>query len=308
MRLQVTLAFALGLSAFCTSSVNGAIIDGLSPSRHNRFVDPTFAGGTPPTVNSSFFLSQYDFSGVGWLPAGVAGTKNFALISPQHFIFAQHATGGLAGQNVAFRAKDGTYVTRTVTGFTQIGATDVVVGELSSPVPGGPNGVAYYSVSTGLPGQYLGKQLLMYDQGARVGRNVAWQVFNLSGGGIGPTDCLVSDYDTVTNFDGQGLATPSPPSDETLLTNGDSGAPTFLFNNEELILLGAHTATVDVATMGVPDGNADSFLPNYITNLQSILSADGFTLSTISVPEPSSMLLGGLVVGGTLWARRRRKP
>jgi len=102
-------------------------------------------------------------------------------------------------------------------------------------------------------------------------------------------------------FDYDNSDTPSVGGDETYQWSGDSGAPTFTPFEGRLTVLGVHWAI----TQGNPlliegDSSIDSFLPEYITGMNGVLSAKGQTIT--AVPELSTvhMLLVGLVLGSLL--------
>ncbi len=282
-----------------TNSALAGIIDGYSPARHDRFTPGTFPAGTPPTPNGTFYQSGFDFSGVGWVPGAGPSTMQFAMVSPTHFICAQHFLPGL-GTTVAFRAKDGSYQTRTVALQTQI-VGDVAIGELSSALPQGVNGIASYPIGVGPNSAFLGKEILMFEQQGRVGRNISG-IFDNQNIGNGATNIIGSDYDTNLNFDGFG--TLGPPTDEMVVTGGDSGSPTFLIHGGQISLLGHHVFQYQSGS--TPVGTGDSFLPSYVPQIAAELLLDGFVLGTVPVPEPSSMLLGGMMIGAIGWYRRRR--
>lgn len=298
--MRRTLAIAALVIVMTTNGLRAGIIDGYSAARNDRFATGTFPIGTPPTPNGTFYESVYDFSGVGWVPGAGPGTKQVTMISPIHFVSAQHFLPGL-GTTIAFRAKDGSYQTRTVSMQTQL-VGDVAIGELSSPLPQGMTGIASYPIGSGPNAAFLGKEILMFEQQGRVGRNIAG-FFDAQDIGTGLTNWISSDYDTNANFDGFGI-NPGPNSDEMVVTGGDSGSPTFLVHGGGISLLGHHIAQYQNMALQ-PVGSADSFLPSYIPLLAAELAMDGYTLMTTPVPEPSSMLLCGIIAGGVYWRRRR---
>jgi PEP-CTERM motif len=292
-----------------TNSSRAEIIDGYTPARNDRFTAGTFPGGIPPTPNPTFFLGGFDFSGVGWVPGAGPGTQVVTMISPQDYVGAFHFPLGL-GQTVAFRAKDGSYQMRTVMAQTQIAGSDVMVGKLNAPLPTGATGVASYPIGFGPHSAFDNRYVFMADQFNRFGRQVtdSNNIFAFpGGGGLNPTNSFATDDDTDPNgnADAHGFA-PGTPTDEAYVQVGDSGAPSFLLFGGGISLLGHHMAQV---TFGNGTrGNLDSFLPDYIPQLQAALAADGYVLGLTPVPEPSSLILGG--IGCTVfmirWRRRRK--
>jgi len=288
----------------CVGLTRAEIIDGYSAARNDRFTPGTFPGNTPPTNNATFFLPPptYDFSGVGWVsgPNG-SGTKQVAMLSPTHFVFATHFPLGI-NTTVAFRAKDGTYVTRTVAQETQISGSDVSIGKLNAPLPTGATGISSYPVAFGAESAFVGLNEYMFGQHGQVGRNVVglFQTASIAGAN---TRLALSDFDPNINFDGFGFATPNPPTDEFLATVGDSGSPSFLFQGSTLSLLGHHSAALGA---NADQGTADAFYSFYVAAMASNLAIDGVVLQTFAVPEPSSLALCGVAGGVGLWLRRRR--
>jgi hypothetical protein len=308
---RVALAALIFISLF-GSRARAEIIDGYMPARHDLFNTGTYPNtsvGMPPVPNPTFYLNVYDFSGVGWVPTAATGTKNVAMISPRHFVCATHFPLG-PGTTVAFRAKDGSYLTRTVATQTQIAGTDVMVGELDSNLPTGATGVAVYPIPVGSAAQFAGQQMFMVGQQGRVGRNLIWDTTTSADVGTGSTVVARTDYDPNFNLDGRGYAPPitppaMPPTDELVFQSGDSGSPSFLPIGNQLSLIGAHQALLTIG--GTPAGTTDSFLNAYIGQLSTELSMDGFTLNTIPVPEPGSMVLTAFgVLAGVRYLRRRR--
>jgi hypothetical protein len=296
-------AVMLGLGTCAQAS----IILGYDPNINDRFVGATFPNGTPPTPNpsGSFLLQSFDLSGIGWVPApsGV-GTKQVTMISDLQYIAAQHFPLGI-GTTVAFRAADGSYVTRTVASETQIGGSDVMVGQLNLPVPQGVNGVASYPIVVGTRANFNNKTMFMFDQNGRVGRNLIGEFLppnttttvNI---GTGPTNVLTSDYDPNIDLDGlPGI------SSEFVVTGGDSGSPSMMTINGQLALMGDHVG--QFLNAGTPLGSADSFLSDYQALIASQLALSGRTLQVIGVPEPGSLILFGSACALAVVRRRTRK-
>jgi len=309
MGMRLAPAARLALSAVIlvlAGNLRAEVINNYTSAVNDRFSPGTFPNGTPPTPNPTFLLSGNDLSGIGWVPgAAGAGTKNVTMISDIHYVAAAHAPLGV-GATVAFRALDGSYVTRTVFSETPIAGSDVLVGQFntSSPLPGGPNGVSSYPIATGTLAQFQGQQAYMYGQHAQVGRNTLAQflppntttVVNV---GTGPTNVITSDYDPNGDFDGL----PVVPSEFTV-TGGDSGSPTFMILGGRVSLVGHH-----VAQFGndlTPLGTADSFLSDYTPQLAAQLALTGRTLQVQPVPEPAVILAWALPAVVLIGRYRRR--
>jgi hypothetical protein len=303
MRFRLTSVVAFTLLALSGPRARSEVIENFDPNRHNRFLAGTFPNGMPPAPNPTFFASSFDFSGVGWVPTGGGGTKHVTMISDIHYVAATHFPIG-GGATVAFRAKDGSYVTRTVLAGseTQIGGSDVLVGRLDAPIPVGATGVSFYPIASGLESQFLGQTMYMFGQSGAIGRNVigGFQTTPVSGS----TRTALSDYEPNLSFDAFGYAQPSPPTDEFVVTSGDSGSPSMMLINGQVSLLGHHVGQVPAGPL--PGGTADSFLGFYQTQLASHLTLTGRTLQVQPIPEPSQVLMLALPAGVFCAARRRR--
>src|SRR5215213_9340853 len=101
-RLALAAAAAAALVAH---PARAGIIAGFDPQRNNRFLD--FATNpTNPTENPNFFLSAFDFSGVGWFTPGITtGTGlGVTMIDDRHFIGAAHVAQIAPGATLFFRS------------------------------------------------------------------------------------------------------------------------------------------------------------------------------------------------------------
>lgn len=260
-----------------------------------------FSSGFPgsPVVNPSFFLNAYNLSGVGW----TSGNFGVTLISPQHFLTAAHVAPAPAS-SVTFLNTDGVLKSYTVdSNYTVLHAagvdTDLVVGRLSSPIPGSDH-VAYYpTLYLNSAGDYVGLTVAAFGQGQRAGTNTvdaAGQVDMLP---FGSPNGTLDNVIFTTDYD--------PVSGQTQGQGGDSGSPTFVNVNGNLALLGTHSA---IDTTSSPNLTLDVLIPAYYSQINSRLALDGYGFGTfVAVPEPSTWaVLGGLAaVGWAVGARRRRR-
>jgi hypothetical protein len=309
--LTFTATFSLILPA-----AFGTEIDSYSSSRHDRFASGGYGGGA--VLNENAFFSEYDFSGVGR-----AGSSPITMITPIHGLAAAHFAP--SGQ-VTFVNRSGNLVTRTVVATDPIldssvnSTTDLLFVTLDSEL-GATDEVATYSLTypTGrspMSGDLNAidhAELLVYGKQHAVGRNELDGVeysalgnknFSYLAMGASVGVAGIFDYAPSTGF--------SP--DEAKLVSGDSGHPTFLTNNNDLILFGLHLA---IGTFDGVQFNFDTFAPFYwpelsariddYNNAQGTSYALALTDVTVSVPEPDSLplfCLGGLLV--VLGGYRRR--
>lgn len=262
MRLATAFRMSVFVLCFLSPAVVAEEIVGYNPAINDRFVPGTFPNGTPPVPNPTFLLASYDLSGVGWKPTVAAATQNVTMISDIHYVAATHFPIGV-GNTLAFRAKDGSYLTRTVLSETSIPGTDILIGQFdsSNPLPGGSGGVAAYPIAVGTLPQFQNQLGYYYGQRGRVGQNTLAQFLppNTTTSldvGTGPTDVLVSDFDPNAQLDGLPQIT-----FENAVTIGDSGSPTLMILDGQVSLAGHHMALF--GTPNTPLGSADSFPSSY---------------------------------------------
>ncbi|MCK4947813.1 MAG: hypothetical protein KAS46_05530 [Candidatus Aureabacteria bacterium] len=294
-----SLFFSLILfSIVFISTAHALQINGYDPVCHDRFLPGTYASN--PQDNSSFYLSSYDWSGVGWETN--SPSRSVALVSPLHFVGANHWRIPV-GNTITFKNNDGIlnnytvggYHTLTYTTFSGTFTPDLVVGCLTDPIPDADN-ITYYPVtqydSDGAipPGfypdehfhsndWYLGKEIFVYGWSARVGTGT---FEGLQGTGTVTTNLTRTfDYLYHVSDDPQYL-------DEPFGVGGDSGSPTFLPWEGSLALLGTHFAHSPGETL---KATYDSFIPAYISDINSAISLSGYSLNVLNViPEPSTFL------------------
>jgi len=284
------LAGVLALGAWPAGALD---IVNYSNTIHDRFTPGSYPSS--PTNNPDFWFSSLDWSGVGWNVEDPR--KSVAMISPMHFVAAAHfAVGG----NLSFLNGSGERMTFGISGTINglvdpvTGSnSDLYVGELTAPIPAASNIMSYALMSLPATNDYVGLPLLIYGYtpqdgiggnpavGAKVGTNVF--------GGFAPylgNPLFWYDQDPVTG--------------EAYGQAGDSGSPAFTLVGSTLAVLGTHYL------IGEAEGNVatfDTFAPNYLTQIGSILQADGYSLLLIPEPWVGLPLLGG--VGLMVWLRRR---
>ena len=125
--LVVALISSAGAIQFRDNSNGGR-------SDNRRFVGSL---GSPATLTAddSFLLAGFDTTGVGWYVQDTR--RQFAMISPQHFVCATHFRPAATGQ-VRFLGSDGVVYTHEIERVEIVrdsgGSTDLSVGTLEVPV------------------------------------------------------------------------------------------------------------------------------------------------------------------------------
>jgi len=263
----------------------------LDVTDYSPTVNDRFTGGFPtnptPNTNGSFVGSAYDWSGVGWSTTIYAASsyKGFGLLSPRHFLTAQHyENGGLLTQGVTIRGKDGTLSTGTNTGIDNLGygivvtnggvtAPDLAIGTLAAQVTA-PANMARYAVldlnnSSAAPtyANYTGLTALAYGRGdvTNGSPRAATVVIDAAGTAtVDPTSSIALTLRTGT------------PSVQ--LVEGDSGSP-FLVGwtnpagGKELTVIGLNSAVSGTY-------NVMSFMaiPGAMNAANNVMTPDGYAL------------------------------
>jgi uncharacterized repeat protein (TIGR01451 family) len=276
-------------------SANALSIRSFSADRHGIFV------GFPsnPTPNTGFYHKTKDFSGVGWSTSDTR--KHFTLISPKHFVCANHFRPPL-NSSIRFMNRSGVIKTYTIGALHTVPnssgqATDILVGELTAPIPSSDqvSHIPYYNLST--EAAYSGTQLLIAGRESTVGVGTISGFLNFggdpltSGAGINSTRAYTIVYNTL----GGG-------GDDCFAEGGDSGGPSFASTTNGLAIVGTHTAVLNA--LGTTT-TIDSFLPNYAAEVNAILEQDGYHLSQ-STPSTTTLQINAadladpVLAGGSL--------
>jgi hypothetical protein len=249
---------------FFATAAHGLGIRAYDAARHDRF-----SAGYPasPVANTNFYVRFYDFSGVGWNAS--SPDFSYTLISPMHFVCANHAKPGV-GATLNFQGRDGVLRSFTVAGQHNITnssgqVTDLLVGELDRAVVPCDNITFYPILDLGSDADYLGKQITVYGKTARVGKGTINSFQNLS---------VLGAVTRVFRFvytNAAGLP------DDCFAEAGDSGSPSFIATNGELFVVSVHTA---IATTGMWVDNFDTFVPYYLDQVDAILQQKGYHPAT----------------------------
>lgn len=296
----------------------GMTFDTEVPARHNRFINGQ--------VNPSFFpYVMGDISGVAKVPAFAEPRSGALLITPRHFITAEHLkpTNPNIPQVSFYNAAGGVH-SRTVSSYTRVFAngvaTDISVGTLSSAINPLNTGVSPYAIAVGFDQHFVGKTAITFGRYDRGGANVIESVELLEpdedSPGIGTNRGIVTVFQTAENGGG-GI-----PVDEAGLASGDSGNAALLYYNGEFLALGTHygiASGLPEVEEGEPDPfedlrftqfdpyfSASSLLSPYVDQINAIVGADGYSLDLVFIPEPSSAAILVLASVGCLSGRRRR--
>lgn len=235
------------------------------------------AGGNPSTL--------LDLTGVGWNTANTV--QQFTLVSPRHFIGANHYKP-VAGETIRFLARDNTThdftvaVTHTIPNDDS-SPSDVFLGELTTEVPSsaGLKPLAYLNLAT--ESAYVGQPLVVLGQPARGGR-----------GTIGP----LVDFGTTPATSGANIKTrafsfsygPVGSADDARAEIGDSGSPSLVIKSGQAMLVGTHTAIV--SAFGTTT-TYDTLVPHYASGLNAVMETRGYHLEK-ATPDVTTFTATGV--------------
>lgn len=271
-RSGIRLIFAAWLT-FATVPASGLDIRGYTSARHDRFTNFP----TAPVLNTGSWFNGSQYTGLGWLVSNPQ--RQFALVSPRHFVMATHY-GVSPGDQISFLSSTGTVVTAIIDTTTAVteGATgsDLTLGRFVDPIPEGSGVTPFPYLNLPSENAYRTTNLQVFGFDARAGRGIvsAFTTQGLSGS----SRMYYFDYRTA----GSGLQ-----QDDCHFVVGDSGSPSFASANGTPALMGVHGA---LGTIGTTTINLDTFVPHYVTELNALMAPDGYQM--IPAYSSANTLLG----------------
>lgn len=255
---KLVAAFGLAVVVCPASAME---IRGYTAARHDRFIDFP----TDPDLNPTAWFQGANYSGVGWSVSNPQ--RQFALVSPQHFVMATH-WGISPGGEIRFRAPSGDLVTMTVDSTSVVmngpNSTDLTLGRFTEPVPALSGITPFPYLNLPSENDYPKATLQIFGFTARVARGVmaGFSTQNVSGNTRMHHFYYFTEGDNLHPDDGYFVV-------------GDSGSPSFATVNGTPALVGIHSA---VGMTGTTRINFDTTIRHYITQLDSMLSADGYSM------------------------------
>lgn len=245
-------------------------------SRHLRFVENTFPG--EPENNNSLWADSYVFEGVGWSADDTR--KGFALISPRHFVGANHFRP-TPGSEIQFLSTSGDVRSYTYETFhniqnTEGEETDLFIGELSENIPAS-HGIPLYPVLDESEGALRGREIVVYgrgDSGPRIGRGEIERFGNSLGPPLAGSE--LNDTRNYTFEYTEAIAS----QDDAYGEVGDSGSPSFVPVDDMLTVSGIHSAVLQASLPGTGDviTTYDSFILHYKDQINDHLAKTGHRL------------------------------
>lgn len=281
----------VGIAALLAVFVRPCHVSALDVTDYSPVVNDRFTSGFPtnpvPNTDPAFVGSGFDWSGVGWSTTTYAASsyKGLALLSPRHFLTAQHYENGSdLTQGMTVRGKNGSLSTGTNTGVANIGygivltagtvtAPDLAIGTLAAPITAASNVARYAALdrnnSSASPtyANYIGLNVLAYGRGAvtngspRSGTAVIVDAGTFT---VDPTSSVVLTLRSGT------------PSVQ--LVGGDSGSPLLVgwtnpAGGKELTVIGVNSAVSGSL-------NIMSFIavPGAMDAANAVMAPDGYAL------------------------------
>lgn len=259
------MAFLLGAApAPALEFENGGLFD---PARHERFAAGSFPAA--PVPNPGFFLAAYEaqLSGVGWQTS--QPHKKAALVSPRHFLNADHYK---LGGSITFVGWDGVLRTYPIASNERVSG-DVAIGTLAEPIPP-EDAIHFFPVAAVRGSEHDGREVLYVGKAPSAGRFAA-----------GRTAVAVSAQSS--NRLDSTLVDPVYAGDRVYGVPGDSGSPSFFEQDGGLVLVGHHFG-----------GHNDQYLGYRPTRdaVDDYLAADGNLLDVIGEGWLGDPADGALVV------------
>lgn len=260
-----------------------------SAARHDRFTGWPSA----PAFNDSAYYGSRKFAGVAWIP-GEGNSRQFALVSPQHLVFALHYAPG-AGTTLRFLNSEGETVDRTVASVITIPNSssqpvDLCIVRLSEPLLAAEDVPHFPYLNLSSDAAYLNTTLTIFGWEMKAGRSSIYSIENSSISGINQTRVMRFRYSNIAGN-----------QDDARVVGGDSGSPSFATVNGNPAIVGIHTAAGEIQT---PTGTTlyylgfDSFIPFYISEIDAVMASDGYRM-TPAYP-PSVTLSSSSVVASPL--------
>ncbi len=241
-----------------------------SAAKNDRLID--FPGAPvydqTPAINPTFSPSAALFLGVGWPAHPTDWTRQMALVSPRHFVYATHYPLG-AGWRIAFLGTDGKQHTYKLKSQVPIindqgQTTDLLLCTLTTSVPTNLGITPFPVLNLSSEADYMGQSMIVCGSFVHAGRmplNGFTQLTNDPG--FDTTRFGYFDYNLTAG--GQ---------NDCNYQGGDSGSPTFMMVNGKPALIA--TASGQDQLPNNISRNYLNFLPHYLSELDTLMEEEGY--------------------------------
>lgn len=275
MRFPLHVLGALTLLFGLHSRCAGLQVRAYSQALHNRLVSFPGAPIFPqtPAVNPTFSPAGGLFLGIGWPAHPTDWTRQMALVSPRHFVYATHYVLG-ADWQIAFLGADGQQhlygIESQIPVVNDLGqTTDLMVCTLTSAVSAETGIKPFPVLNLPTEADYLGKEMVVFGSFVRAGKTPLAAFTNLvDDPGFDTTRFAYFDYD----HNGGG-------ADECDYQGGDSGAPTFIMNGGSPAIIGTASGRDPQGWGGLPlniSRNYLAFIPAYLPQVDQLMENQGY--------------------------------
>ncbi len=293
--LPLALFFATPLMALQIRNYSAAVNDRLI-----HFPGAPIYNFQTPAINPTFSPSAALFLGIGWPAHLTDWTRQMALVSPQHFVYAAHYPLG-NGWQIAFLGPDGNQhaygIKSQVAIINSSGqTTDLLLCTLTSAIPSALGITPFPVLNLASEADYTGKTMVVCGSFVRAGKMQLAGFTQLTNDpGFDTTRFAYFDYNPNTGA-----------SDNCNYQGGDSGAPSFIMVNGQPAIIG--TASGQDPLPNNISRNYLNFIPHYLTELDTLMEAQGYHMkrfypvSTTLVSQISSssslrqMMPGGIAL------------
>lgn len=233
-------------------------IESFDPDANARF---SSGFPTAPVANSDscFLGAPFDLSGVGWVVR--EPTHAATLISPRHFVFANHNGVGI-GDAIRFMNRDGVVreftVAKAVETKLENGQnSDVGVATLSAEISPSEKIASYPVANLGDDvSDYLQRKLYLYGHGPNTHAFGTNEIVDL---------VIEKDKNPLITYLSKGRITGMAMGE-----SGDSGSPTFIEHDGKLAVLGTHIKV-----------DQDVLLAPFLDQIAAIVKADGQEITVV---------------------------
>ncbi|MCP5542857.1 MAG: hypothetical protein H7A49_03000 [Akkermansiaceae bacterium] len=253
-------------------------VRGFSQNLHRRLLSFPGAPVYPqsPASNPSFFASPADaFHAIGWPAHATDWTRQMALISPRHIIYATHYPLG-ADWQIAFLGGDGNQHLFGLSGHSPVVNdlwqwTDLTVYTLDAEVDESLGIQPFRVLNLPAEGDYVNLPMVVFGSFVTAG-----------GMTVDGFDTLVNDpgFDT-TRFAYFDYDTGGGTAGECSYRGGDSGAPAFVMVGGEPVLIGTASGRDDFPALQ-KERNYIAFMPAYLTKLDALMEPQGYHVRRVN--------------------------
>lgn len=245
-----------------STQINGAF-DNLIKDKKEKNIMTPYANPYNWPRNNNCWVKSIDLTGYCACIVPLGGVGGGTLITKKHVLLANHVPYSGVPFMIFFVNNNNLSIVYNVVKTRRVANTDILIGELDKEVD------ASLKVCSVLPSNYL----------KYFNKNASFPVLYSDQERKG----LIANYGTMENVDGCNCVTVMPPTDSNRLQyyeqviGGDSGNPVFTLINNEAVLLGGWYK------QWYGGGGLCTSIPNYITEINLILSESGMKLKEVDL-------------------------